>query len=165
MDRMQALQSRIQTALLAAGICLSAAQPARAAALQDDFTRCLVSHLTPADQDVLVTWTFALISLSPKLHRYTSLTAEQRTSINQSWADLHTRLLTKDCRAETLLVFKADGEEGIVPSLKAVTGGAIRAMLATPDAHAGVLAAARLYMHTPQMDALRAEAGLLPHPQ
>jgi hypothetical protein len=146
-------------------MCLAALQPSRASTLQDDLTRCLVSHVTPADEDVLVKWTFALIALSPKLKPYTVLTDAQRAAINQDWADLHTRLLTKDCRAETVLVLKADGDLGIIPGLRKIAGAAMRAMLAPPEAQANVQQMAKLYRNTPQMDALRAEAGLPPNPK
>jgi hypothetical protein len=150
---------------LATCVCLFAGGAARASSLQDDLTRCLVSHVTPADEDVMVTWTFALIALSPKLKLYTALTDAQRAAINQTWADLHTRLLTKDCRTETILVLKAEGELGIIPGLKTIAGGAMRAMLATPAGHAGAIDSTKLYRNTPQMDALRAEAGLPPNPK
>ena len=123
----------------------------------------MVGHITPSDEDAMLTFTFALISLSPKLTAYTSLTDAQRGTINQAWADLHTRLLTKDCRAETVLVLKAEGEGGIIPGLKTIAGAAMRAMLASPQAHASVLDIAKLYRNTPQMDALRAQAGLPPN--
>jgi hypothetical protein len=157
--------SRRARLAIATCLCLCAGGAARASSLQDDLTRCLVSHVTPADEDVMVTWTFALIALSPKLKPYTVLTETQRAAITQSWADLHTRLLTKDCRTETMLVLKAEGELGIIPGLKTIAGGAMRAMLATPEGHAGAIDSTKLYRNTPQMDALRAEAGLPPNPK
>ena len=151
--------------ILAACASLSTLGPARASSLQDDLTRCLVAHVTPADQDVMVKWTFALIAMSPKLKPYTVLTDAQRAAINQSWADLHTRLLTEDCHSETVLVLKAEGEPGIIPGLKTIAGAAIRSMLASPQAQTSVIAMAKLYTTTPKMDALRAEAGLPPNPK
>jgi len=162
-----AMPCKVRRANIAVATCVSlfALEPARASALQDDLTRCLVTHVTPADEDVMVKFTFALIALSPKIQPYTVMTGAQRAAINQNWADLHTRLLTKDCRAETVRVVQAEGEPGITPGFKAIAGAAIRAMLATPEAHASLVAITKLYTNTPQMDALRAEAGLPPNPK
>jgi hypothetical protein len=93
------------------------------------------------------------------------LTDAQRAAINQGWADMYTRLLTKDCHNETVLVLKADGEPGITPGLRTIAGTAMRALLATPEAHARLTGMNKLYRNTPQMDALRAEAGLPPDPK
>jgi len=72
---------------------------------------------------VIVKGVFALTTLSPKLKPYTVITDAQRAAI---WGDLYTRLLTKDCRVEALLVLKVDGTSGVAVSLTPMQGAAVR---------------------------------------
>ena len=70
--------------------------------LSDDLGKCLVRGATPSDQTTFVIWAFGAMSAHPAVKQYSNFTDAQRTELNRAVGKLYERLLTVDCRKETI---------------------------------------------------------------
>lgn len=86
----------------------SCAQPAEAAAEQAALTQCVSMHTTGADRMLTAQWLFAMMAASPQIADLSAVTAERTKELNQGFARLFTRLITKDCVAQVRPVAAAN---------------------------------------------------------
>lgn len=100
---------KLQTvAALSLALCaLVPAAPAKAAPV-DALGQCLNAKASDADRVVLVRWIFAGMARSEATRDMANLTEEQRVAAVRKAGLLLERLLTVDCRAETIAEMKAD---------------------------------------------------------
>ena len=105
-----------------AGWC---AQPSERSTQEAALTQCVVLRTTGADRLLTVRWLFAMMTNSPQISDLSNVPAERTKELNQGFAKLLTRIITKDCIAEVRplaadnldeafgLVGKALGETGM----------------------------------------------------
>ena len=122
---------RSATALaLAVGLGLSGA--ARAGVYGDDLGKCLVRSATPADQTAFVAWAFSAMSAHPAVRQYSNFTDAQRTELNKRVGQLYERLLTVDCRKETIAALKYEGANSMEQSFSVLGQVAFRGLMTDP---------------------------------
>jgi hypothetical protein len=89
------------------------ASAAQAGAFTDDLSKCVVKSTTEADQKALVIWIFAVVSQHPDARAISSVSADKRDAMARQTAALMERLLTSDCRKETVAAIKYEGRDAI----------------------------------------------------
>jgi hypothetical protein len=119
------------TAALALSLATSPAAPA-ASVYTDDLSRCLVEKTSKTDQTYLVKWVFAAVSAGSEVKAMSSISQEQRTAYTLGVGKLMTRLLTVDCRAETVKAVKYDGPQSIETAFELLGKVAMQGMLSDP---------------------------------
>jgi hypothetical protein len=92
----------------AAALCLALVADAVRAQAVDPMTQCLTEHTSPADRIVLIRWVFAGMSSSDAVKDLASVAPEKRTESIRAAGKLVERLLTRDCRPQTVARLKAD---------------------------------------------------------
>jgi hypothetical protein len=80
-----------------AGWC---AQPSAGAAAQAALNQCVSMHTTGADRILTARWLFVMMAASPQISDLSAVTAERKKDLDQGFARLFTRLVTKDCAGE-----------------------------------------------------------------
>lgn len=95
---------------------LASAAPANAGVFTDDLSRCLVNKSSDSDQQKLMQWMFAAFALNPSLSPLTKITTAQRSEFTKGAADVYTRLLVVDCRAEAVAALKNEGDSSLGPA-------------------------------------------------
>ena len=86
---------------------------AQAGVFTDDMSKCLVRSASEEDQKDLVIWIFSAISSHPAAAPYVTMTTTQRNVLTHKAGDLMMRLLTSDCRKETVSAVKYEGADSI----------------------------------------------------
>src|SRR6185312_16200178 len=99
---------------------LGAAGAAQAGPASDEMGRCLVRATSDQDKTALMVWMFQAVSAHPAVKAYANVTDAQRQESNKAAAALLQRLLTEDCRAQTLAAVKADGQGAITKGFSAL---------------------------------------------
>ena len=125
---------------LAAGFVVSAllTQTASAGIYSDDLTRCVVKSASPADQELLVQWMFAALSLNPAVKPLTSITAQQRDDYNKRGADLFVRLVAVDCASAATDALKNEGAPALIQSFQMLGQVAGRSLMSNPEVSKGM---------------------------
>jgi hypothetical protein len=132
---------------------------ARAGIYGDDLSKCLVRSSTPADQTTFVAWAFSAMSAHPAVRQYSNFTDAQRADLSKAVGKLYERLLTVDCRAETVAALKYEGAQGMEQSFSVLGQVAFRGLLGDP-AVAKVMAGLGESVDMKKIEALGAEAGV-----
>lgn len=91
-----------------AGWC---AQPSAGAPAQAALTQCVSMHTTGADRMLTARWLFAMMATSSQITDLSAVTAEHRKELDQGFARLFTRLITKDCANEVRPLAAANLED------------------------------------------------------
>jgi hypothetical protein len=76
----------------------------------DDLGKCLIAHTDEQDRIALIKWYFAAMSAHPAVRSFVTMTPEQRDEANRGMVELTSRLLTVDCRKESLAAIKYEGK-------------------------------------------------------
>jgi hypothetical protein len=147
------------TAAMALALALVAPAAARAGVYADDLTRCLVKSASPADQITFVAWAFSAMSAHPAVKSYSTLTDAQRVDLNKQVGHLYERLMTVDCRAQTVAAIKYEGNSAIEQGFSVLGQTAFRGLMGDP-AVAAVFSSLPKYMDMKKFEALGAEAGV-----
>jgi hypothetical protein len=127
--------------MAAAAAFLAVALPAARASAgvyTDDLTKCLVRSADAGDQTRLMQWMFALIALNPAVRPNAAITPPQREAFDRQAAALMQRLLTVDCRKETVAALKYEGSSAIEASFRALGEVAVRGLMSDPTVAGGV---------------------------
>src|SRR5512141_1959316 len=104
---------------VAAAVCalgLGTAGAAQAGIYTDDLSKCLVKATTDTDRAALMEWLFSAISAHPSVKSMVSVTPAQREATNRKAAGLLQRLLTEDCRSQTVDAVKYESMGAIQQS-------------------------------------------------
>jgi len=121
---------------LAAIGTIGASQPATASVFGDDLSKCLVQKTNDADRTLLIQWVFAAMSASPAVKSMSSTTAEQREEYSRKAGILFQRLLTGDCRKETVNALKYDGVATFAESFRLLGEVAMGGLMKDPAVNA-----------------------------
>ena len=150
--------------ILAGGLAmLLCASPASAGIYADDLSKCLVSQSGADGQTLLVKWIFAIMTLNPAVAPYSTVTDAQRADVNKQASALFMKLLTVDCRAQSVAALKYEGPRSLEPAFETLGEVAMRGLMSDPKVAAG-MAGLGSDMDKSQIEALGREAGM-PIPQ
>lgn len=84
------------------------AQSSEGASQQAALAQCVSMHTTGADRMMTARWLFAMMARSPQIADLSAVSEERTKELNQGFAKLFTRLITKDCTAEVRPLAVAD---------------------------------------------------------
>jgi hypothetical protein len=140
------------------------AAPAQAGVFGDDFSRCLVTKATEADQNALMAWMFSAISADPQLQKFTTLDRAKRDQMATGAAAVFQRLMMIDCRKEAVAALRSDGETALTQSFGELGKAATRQMFQSPQAQTELESLGKNF-DTEKMKALAREAGIADKPE
>jgi hypothetical protein len=146
-------------AALALVVTCWAAAPAQAGVYTDDLSKCLVKSATPDDQKNLILWIFTAMSSHPAVKAYSNIADSQRDAFNKQAGALMQRLLTVDCRTETVASLKYEGSQAIPAAFGILGQVAMRGLMSDPSVAKGV-AGLTAGLDNAKLEALGKEAGL-----
>ena len=116
----------------AAALAVQAA-PASAGLYTDDLTRCVVDKATDADKLGFIRWMFSAMSAHPGVKDLSASTPEQRAALSKQAGNLITRLLTEDCRPQTVTALKYEGAGAITGSFEVLGKVAMQGLMSDPS--------------------------------
>jgi hypothetical protein len=115
-------------AALALALCAPASF-AHAGIYTDDLSKCLVKSATPADQSALVLWVYSAMSLHPDIKAYSNMTDDQHEAALKHATEVAERLLTVDCKTETVAALKYEGGSAFEASFTVLGQVAMRNLM------------------------------------
>lgn len=125
-------------------LCLAlTAAPAFAGTYSDEMGKCLVAHSSAEDQTDLILWLFAAMARHPAVKPYATISDDQRAAIDLKGGKLVERLLTVDCRSETVTALKYEGSSAFENSFSLLGQVAMRGLMADPSVAESMGALAR----------------------
>jgi hypothetical protein len=119
-----------------APVLAAIATPAAAGAYTDDLTRCLVAKATTADHEALIRWMFAAFAAGPAVKELSQVTPEQRAGITAVAGKMFTRLITQDCRSESVAALKYEGSSAFEAGFSTLGKVAARDLMTDPAVQA-----------------------------
>ncbi len=149
----------IRTPLAALAASLLAAGSASAGVFTDDLSKCLVKSATSADQTVFVQWMFSAVALNPAVQGMVSVSQAQRDGLNRQMANLLVRLVSADCRSETVAALKSEGAGALSTAFEVLGETAGRGLMSDPHVTEGLKGFAG-DIDRPAMTSLFKDAGL-----
>ena len=120
-----------------AGLAIAVVPPAQAGIYADDLAKCLVASTTTRDQTALVRWIFATAALHPGVSSIAAVSAEQRTEMARTVAELFERLLTESCRSPFAAAMQYEGSQTIESAFQVLGQVAMSALMADPAVSRG----------------------------
>jgi hypothetical protein len=131
-----------RTALLCVAIVLlpmTLAGPAAVAGVYgDELAKCLVKSTDSNDHLVLIQWMFAALTLHPAVQSMAAVTPEQRTDATKKATALFARLVTENCRKESVEALKYEGASSFGPSFQVLGQVASRDLMTESHVAAGM---------------------------
>ena len=119
-------------AILSALILACAAAPARATPLTEKLTACVTSSATTEDRTAIMVFVFAAISRHPAAEPYARFSAEDRRKVARAAAMAMQRLVTVDCRAESVAVLQNE-PDGFITAFEALGEVAATDLMGSPQ--------------------------------
>ncbi|EGF92058.1 hypothetical protein ABI_04900 [Asticcacaulis biprosthecium C19] len=129
---------RLKLGAIAFAAAFLGTAPAHAGAYSDELTKCLVASATADDQKSLMLWVFSALALHPDIKAYSNITSEQRDGFDKKTGQLFTRLITVDCRKQTIDAVKHEGEESIQSSFNVLGQVASKGLFSAPEVSQGM---------------------------
>lgn len=123
---------RFLAAMITAAVLSAGASAAHAGVYGDDLSRCLVSSTTAGDKTTLTRWIFLMLSRHPSVRAYANVADDQRAAADKEAAALYLRLLTADCRKETVAALKYEGGSALEASFNILGQAAVRELISDP---------------------------------
>lgn len=136
----------------------AAATTAHAGVYTDDMAKCLVRSTTMADQNTLIAWIYAAISANPNLKAYSRLTESDQQQILKRGGELYERLLTVDCRKESVAAIKYEGASAFQGAFSVLGQVAMRNAMSDPQVAAALDMSK--YLDMKKLEELGKEAGV-----
>lgn len=133
------MTKRIFTGLaLAAGLALTPA--ATAGMYSDQLGTCLTTKASPDDQTLLMKWMFSAMTLHPAIQSMgsISISPEQRAETDKAMGETFVRLLTVDCRAESVAAIKNEGPQSLASAFQTLGQIAGAGLMTAPEVAAGM---------------------------
>ena len=143
----------------ALALALAAASQARAGPAADALSKCVVGATSAQDRVVLTRWAFAVVSANPELRSMSAVTDPVREDANHRIADLLTRLVTVDCRAQAVTAVRAEGPQAVQGAVKALGDSAARDLVSDPATLAGMAGFVK-YLDTAKLIGLMKDTGI-----
>ena len=120
-------------ACVSLALALVLAGGARAGVYSDDLAKCLVKSTSETDKEQLIVWIFSAMSAHPVVRPYVKFSVAERKQVTQQGADLFVRLLTNDCRKETVAAIKFEGTSSLESGVNVLGQVAVRGLMGHPD--------------------------------
>ncbi len=146
-------------AIIAALALVAPTSFAHAGIYSDELAKCVVKSSSPADQLVLVTWIFSAMSAHPAVKPYSNMTQAQRDDFDKKAGSLLERLLTQDCRQQTVEALKYEGASAMEASFSLLGQVAMRNLMNEPAVQSSLGGLAR-GLDQSKFEALAKDAGL-----
>ena len=112
-----------------------------------------------ADRSAFVVWIYSAMSIHPAVSGYSKLTDTQRNALSKTAAELLQRLMTEDCRAETIAALKYEGSSAIEGSFNTLGQVAMRDLISNPEV-AKSFEKLGSYIDAAKFEALGKDAGM-----
>jgi hypothetical protein len=148
-----------RTCSLIGGILALSAAPANAGVYTDDLTKCIVNKTSVSDQTTLTQWVFSAMSSAPAVKAMTATTDAQHSQYNRQAAELISKLILTDCRAEAIAAIKYEGVGSFEQSFNVLGQVAMRGLMSDP-AVGKQMQQFGTYFDSVKFKALGKEAGL-----
>lgn len=142
-----------------ATILCALASEASAGAFIDDMSKCLVAKSTPEDQTVFMEWMFSLIARHPAVRPLSNISDSQRNELTSKAGQLMMRLVTVDCREQTVAALKYEGASAFGNAFQLLGGAAMEGLMKDPSVDQG-LEGLKNSIDDAKLKNLFAEAGL-----
>jgi hypothetical protein len=113
-----------------------ASSSAEAGVFTDDMGRCMVEKSSDADKTELARWMFAAMSKDPSLAKMANITQQDRDKLNKETAQLFSRLMLVDCRAQTIAALKNEGTSAFGQAGRVLGGSAAQRLMSSPESEA-----------------------------
>lgn len=110
--------SLMSRSVLMAVTLLGATQFASAGQTVDQLSDCLVKATTATDKTTVLQWTFVALSTHPDLKTFSNVTTEQKTQLDQKFAQVLQRVIVEQCSAQTKAVIQAEGIQAVGESFQ-----------------------------------------------
>ena len=136
------------------------ASVAHAGPYTDDLGKCLVKSTTSDDQVVFMQWMFSALSLHPAVNSLTTLTDEQRAAFNKKVAGLFVRLMSADCRQQTIDALKYEGTAAMQASFQLFGAAAMRGLMGNSHVAKGLEGMAVYFQQDQNWMSVLREAGI-----
>lgn len=124
----------------------------------DDLSRCLVKSATPTDRMNFLVWMFAAMGRHPAVEAYSNFSEAHRVASTKEAAGLMQRLMTVDCRSETVTAIKYEGGSAVEAAFGTLGEAATRELMSDPAVAKGMASLAD-YLDTAAFEKLSVEAG------
>ena len=123
---------------LAGGLALAPA--ATAGIYTDQLGTCLTTKASDGDKTLLMKWMFSAMALHPAIQSMGTVTIspEQRAETDKQMGELFIRLLTADCRAESVAAIKNEGAPAIAAAFQTLGEIAGGGLMTAPEVAAGM---------------------------
>lgn len=86
----------------------------------DQLSECLVKSTTATDKTAVLQWTFVALSTHPDLKTFSNVTAEQKTALDQNFAQVVQRILVEQCAEQAKAVIKTEGISAVGDAFQAL---------------------------------------------
>ena len=110
--------SHLASSLVMVAGVLGATQFANAGPTVDQLSDCLVKATTATDKTTVLQWTFTALSAHPDLKALSNVTDEQRTQLDQKFAQVLQRVIVDQCATQTKAVIQAEGIQAVSNSFQ-----------------------------------------------
>jgi hypothetical protein len=153
---------KLKSLAAAAALSIAACAPAsfaNAGVYADDLTKCLVKSANQKDQTELTVWIFSAMSAHPAVRPLANVSDAQRDQATKRVAALFGRLMTIDCRSETVSALKYEGTSSIETAFGLLGKIAVSGLMGDPEVEKG-MASLGTYADTPELRAVLKEAGV-----
>jgi hypothetical protein len=149
---------KLRSAAAAAGFAVLCAQGGTAHAGQytDALSQCLVKSTTQADRTALVVWVYGAMSVHPDIKAYSAMTPAQHQEVTKRAAELFQRLMTADCRAESIGALKYEGTQAFEKAFETLGQVAMEGLVTNGDV-AKEMGAIETYVDKSKFESLGAD--------
>lgn len=106
--------------LCASALMMGVSSVAMASTTVDQLSDCLVKATTATDKTAVLQWTFAALATHPDLKAFSNVTDEQRTQLDQKFAQVVQRVIVEQCSSQAKAVIQADGLQAVGESFQAL---------------------------------------------
>lgn len=86
----------------------------------DALSACLVDATTVTDKTTVLQWTFSALSAHPDLKAMSNITDEQRTQLDQKFAQVLQRVIVEQCATQAKTVIQTEGLHAVGDSFQAL---------------------------------------------
>lgn len=87
--------------------------PVAADSYTNSLSICFADNTTGKERKDLAKWIFVAMSAHPEMQNLSKVSSTVRDELNQTYANLVTRLIVKDCNAQTRDAMQKEGQNGL----------------------------------------------------
>ena len=142
----------------ALALTLAVAPQAQAGPAADALSKCVVGATSAQDRLVLTRWAFVVVSANPQFRSMSAVTEPMRDDANHRMADLLTRLVTVNCRAQAVAAVRTEGPQAVEGPVRALGETAARDLFTDPATLAGMAGFVK-YLDTEKLIGLMKDTG------